>query len=102
MHCLKNRDMHEKKPRQFNRYNIHTVAKVRVQGAIDWIEVKVLTLSPMGACFQSIETFSTTQILEFYMPSPNSSNPPYHLAAKIIWAKDGQVGVEFTGSLRAG
>lgn len=90
------------RPREHNRYNVQALARIKKHAAEDWIDVKVVSLSSMGASFVLKGMLSPGDSLEFYMPSPNSLSPPYHLAARVVWVKDGQVGVEFTGNLAAG
>lgn len=89
--------MKEHKPRQFNRYKLNTVARVRKMGAENWSDVRVDSISPMGASFEDTSLLSATDTVEFFMPKPNAK--PYHLSAKVIWVKEGLVGVEFTGAM---
>src|SRR4051812_2975836 len=92
--------MDDHKPRSHNRYSIKTVARVRKLGTEDWVEVRVISLSPMGASFDNTGYLSPSDTIEFFMPSPTQASPPYHLSARVVWIRDEQVGVEFTGSLR--
>jgi hypothetical protein len=90
------------KPREHNRYNVQALARVKKIGSEDWIDVKVVTISSMGACFETTGKISQSDSLEFHMASPNSNSKPFHLSARVVWIKGGQVGVEFTGNLAAG
>jgi hypothetical protein len=87
----------EHKPRQFNRFKLNTVAKVRKTGSKDWSDVRVDSISPMGASFEHTGILASSDAIEFFMPNPSA--PPYHLSAKVIWVRDNLVGVEFTGTL---
>jgi hypothetical protein len=56
----------------------------------------------MGAQFAYPGKLSKEDHIEFYMPAPNSHKPAYHLSARVVWVKDGSVGVEFTGNMATG
>jgi hypothetical protein len=87
------------KPRQFNRYKLNTLARVRRNGVADWTEVRVDSISSMGASFEHTRTFKESDSIEFFMPNPATPQKPYHLSAKVVWINDSLVGVEFTGAL---
>jgi PilZ domain len=87
------------KPREHNRYNVQALARVKKVGSDDWLDVKVVTISSMGACFETTGKLSVADALEFYMAAPNASSKPFHLSARIVWIKESQVGIEFTGNL---
>lgn len=94
--------MSGQKPREHNRYNVQALARVKKIGSEDWADVKVVTISSMGACFTYSGSLKASDSIEFYMAAASASTKPYHLSARVVWIKDGQVGVEFTGNLATG
>ncbi len=90
------------RPREHNRYNVQAVARVKKHTSTEWTDVKVVSLSSMGAAFASSGHFKAGDSLEFYMEPASQATSPYHLSARVVWIRDGQVGVEFTGNLATG
>jgi len=81
--------------RRYRRYNVTALGQIRAISGTEWTRVQVVTLSTNGACaVVGVEKFSSG-IVEFKMASATSQRPSYHLIAKIVWATDDKIGLEF-------